>query len=108
MHRALRDWKIDLVILDIMLPGMDGWQLLRLIRSRGDTPVLFLSALGQVDDRVRGLQAGGDDYLVKPVRPARLGERLLDVLAQTHRERPGDDPDAPERPDADTYWVLEG
>ena len=54
------------------------------------------------------VQSGANSYLVKPVKPDRLGERILDVLSARIEPRPGDDPDAPDRPDADTYWVLEG
>ena len=56
----------DLIILDVMLPGLNGWQLLQLIRQRGATPVLFLTAKDAIEDRVRGLELGADDYLVKP------------------------------------------
>ncbi|RBL67897.1 DNA-binding response regulator, partial [Pseudomonas sp. MWU13-2625] len=53
----------DLIILDVMLPGLNGWQLLQLIRQRGATPVLFLTARDAIEDRVRGLELGADDYL---------------------------------------------
>lgn len=67
----------DLLIVDRMLPGIDGLVIVEALRKNGsDTPVLFLSALGQVDDRVRGLQAGGDDYLVKPYAFAELLARI--------------------------------
>jgi two-component system alkaline phosphatase synthesis response regulator PhoP len=67
----------DLVVLDVMLPGLNGYELCEQMRREGDsTPVLFLSARGQPDDRVRGLQAGGDDYLPKPFH---LPEFLLRV-----------------------------
>ena len=55
----------DLIILDVMLPGLNGWQLLQLIRQRGATPVLFLTARDAIEDRVRGLELGADDYLLK-------------------------------------------
>ena len=64
---AARDGEFDVMIVDRMMPKMDGVQLVETLRREGDrTPVLFLSALGEVSDRVDGLQAGGDDYLVKP------------------------------------------
>ena len=67
----------DVIVLDRMLPGMDGLAAAAALRARGDTtPILFLSALGQVDDRVEGLRAGGDDYLVKPYAFAELLARL--------------------------------
>jgi len=64
---AARDGEFDVMIVDRMMPKMNGVQLIETIRREGDqTPVLFLSALGEVADRVEGLRAGGDDYLVKP------------------------------------------
>ncbi|HMA52713.1 MAG TPA: response regulator transcription factor [Magnetospirillaceae bacterium] len=80
---ALRRGKFDLMIVDRLLPGLDGLSVVQLIRDQGMTlPVLFLSALDGVDDRVKGLNAGGDDYLVKPfslrelqARVAALGRR---------------------------------
>lgn len=70
----------DLIILDVMLPGLDGWQLLKLIRQRGDTPVLFLTARDAVQDRVRGLEQGADDYLVKPFAFIELLARVRTLL----------------------------
>ena len=65
-HLALTE-AYDLVVLDVMLPGMDGWRVLQEIRGGGrDLPVLFLTARDHVDDRVKGLELGADDYLVKP------------------------------------------
>ena len=67
----------DVLIVDRMLPGRDGLSLVGALRAAGDrTPVLFLSALGEVDDRIKGLRAGGDDYLVKPYVFAELLARL--------------------------------
>lgn len=72
----------DVIIVDRMLPGLDGLSLIQALRAEGvDAPVLILSALGQVTDRVRGLKAGGDDYLVKPFAFAELLARL-DALAR--------------------------
>ncbi len=84
-ERAWRDGGVDLVVLDVMLPGMDGFALCRRRREAGDnTPVLFLSALGEAPHRVRGLRAGGDDYLAKPFH---LPEFLLRVEALLRRRR---------------------
>jgi two-component system OmpR family response regulator len=74
---ASRDGEFDVLIVDRMMPKMNGVQLVETIRREGDrTPVLFLSALGEVGDRVDGLQAGGDDYLVKPYAFAELIARI--------------------------------
>ncbi len=77
----------DAMIVDRMLPGMDGLAIVQSLRAQGKlTPVLILSALGQVDDRVRGLQAGGDDYLTKPYA---FSELLARVQALLRRQKPG-------------------
>jgi two-component system OmpR family response regulator len=79
----------DVVTLDRMLPGLDGLQLLDRLRAAGvTTPVLVLSALSSVDERVRGLRAGGDDYLAKPFFAAELRARV-EVLARRPAERDG-------------------
>ena len=71
----------DLVILDVMLPGMDGWQVLKELRAQGrQMPVLFLTARDQVEDRVKGLELGADDYLVKPFSFAELLARVRTIL----------------------------
>jgi len=73
----------DLIVLDVMLPGMDGFEVCRTLRARGTlTPVLFLTARGDPADRIRGLEAGGDDYLAKPFH---LQEFLLRVRAILRR-----------------------
>jgi two-component system OmpR family response regulator len=71
----------DVMIIDRMLPGLDGLSIVRTLRASGNrTPVLILSALGEVDDRVHGLRAGGDDYLVKPFAYSELLARLEALL----------------------------
>ena len=71
----------DLLILDVMMPGLDGWEVLRRIRATGrDTPVLFLTARDGIDDRVKGLELGADDYLIKPFAFAELLARVRTLL----------------------------
>lgn len=80
LHLALTE-AIDLLILDVMLPGLDGWQILQTLRGAGkNLPVLFLTARDQIDDRVRGLELGADDYLVKPFAFAELLARVRTLL----------------------------
>ena len=71
----------DLLILDVMLPGLDGWEIVARVRGSGRTmPVLFLSARDQIDDRVKGLELGADDYLVKPFAFSELLARVRTLL----------------------------
>ena len=84
LHLALTG-RYDVIIADRMLPNRDGLSIVRMLRAdRNETPVLILSALGEVDDRVEGLRAGGDDYLVKPYAFAELQARL-EVLSRRRR-----------------------
>jgi two-component system copper resistance phosphate regulon response regulator CusR len=88
VHAALTQ-DHDLVVLDVMLPGLDGWQVLRRIREAGrQTPVLMLTALGQVEDRVHGLEAGADDYLVKPFAFSELLARVRSLLRRGKTSEP--------------------
>ena len=80
LHHALTD-SFDLAILDVMLPGLDGWGILNGIRRAGkDMPVLFLTARDAVEDRVKGLELGADDYLVKPCAFSELLARVRTLL----------------------------
>ena len=73
--------RYDLIVADRMLPGTDGLSIIKMLRSQGiRTPIMVLSALGQVDDRVRGLEAGADDYLVKPYAFSELIARVEALL----------------------------
>lgn len=88
MHLAQTE-NYDLVVLDVMLPGMDGWAVLRAIRAAGKTmPVLFLTARDQVDDRVKGLELGADDYLVKPFAFSELLARVRSLLRRGKSTEP--------------------
>jgi len=80
LHLALTE-SYDLMVLDVMLPEIDGWEILRATRAAGkDIPVLFLTARDQVDDRVKGLELGADDYLTKPFAFAELVARVRRLL----------------------------
>lgn len=82
--------RIDLAILDVMLPGEDGFSLCRRIRAAGDTPVLMVTARGDDVDRIVGLEIGADDYLPKPFNPRELVARVRAILRRTrevHRVR---------------------
>ena len=71
----------ELVILDVMLPGLNGWEVLKNMRQRGlEMPAMFLTARDQVEDRVKGLELGADDYLVKPFSFAELLARVRTIL----------------------------
>jgi two-component system, OmpR family, response regulator ResD len=74
--------RIDVAVLDVMMPGPDGLTLCRTLRQRGDytIPVILLTALGEEDDRIAGLEAGADDYLTKPFSPRELALRVRSVL----------------------------
>ena len=87
LHMA-REGGYDVWVVDRMLPGLDGLSLIRVLRSEGiGTPALVLSALGEVDDRVEGLRAGGDDYLVKPFAFAELLARLEALARRAEGEQ---------------------
>lgn len=90
LHLALTE-AYDLAILDVMLPGADGWQVLQAVRKAGkDMPVLFLTARDSVDDRVKGLELGADDYLVKPFAFAELLARVRTLLRRGSKTREDD------------------
>ena len=79
----------DLIVLDVMMPGEDGRQLTRSLRAEGSrVPILLLTARGEVDDRIRGLEAGADDYLSKPFEPRELLLRLGSILRRVPRDEP--------------------
>ena len=77
----------DMVLLDIMMPDMDGWETLKYIRQMTDVPVMFVSALGRKQDVVRGLRAGVDDYITKPFHSEELIERVRAVLRRTQKAK---------------------
>jgi len=76
----------DVIILDVMLPGVDGWHIIEAVRKNGKTmPILFLTARDQIEDRVKGLELGADDYLVKPFAFAELLARIKSLLRRGHQ-----------------------
>ncbi|MFG3658434.1 response regulator transcription factor [Streptomyces sp. NPDC047706] len=82
LARATAHWP-DLVVLDLMLPGMDGLEVCRRMRVRGPVPVIMLTARGDEDDRILGLEVGADDYVTKPFSPRELVLRVESVLRRT-------------------------
>jgi DNA-binding response OmpR family regulator len=84
MRAALAREAIDLIVLDLMLPGEDGLSLLRSLRAQSETPVIIASARGDEVDRIVGLEVGADDYLAKPFGPRELLARVRAVLRRAH------------------------
>jgi two-component system, OmpR family, response regulator len=83
MRRALEQSQIDLIVLDLMLPGEDGLKLTRELRAHSQVPILMLTALGEEIDRIVGLEVGADDYLSKPFSPRELVGRIKAILRRT-------------------------
>jgi len=92
MFKALGEWRIDLVVLDLMLPGEDGLSLCRRLRAASAMPVIMLTAMGEETDRIVGLEMGADDYLPKPFNPRELLARIKAVLRRSAAlpERPSE------------------
>ncbi len=86
--KAARDNPPDLVVLDVMLPGIDGWEVCRRLRAGGPVPIVMLTAKDSVADRVKGLDSGADDYVVKPFAFEELIARIRALLRRT---RPSDE-----------------
>jgi two-component system, OmpR family, response regulator len=82
--KVLETLKADMVILDVMMPNMDGWELCRQLRDAYDIPLLMLTAKGETSQKVKGFQLGTDDYLVKPFEPAELVVRVKALLKRYH------------------------
>jgi DNA-binding response OmpR family regulator len=81
--QRLRDVNPDLILLDVMMPDLDGFEVLEMIREISNVPVIMLTAKGEEDDRVRGLEKGADDYVTKPFSPRELVSRVRAVLRRT-------------------------
>ena len=86
--RAIEEHAPRLVVLDLMIPELDGYAVIRRARAIGDVPILILSARGAVSDRIQGLSEGADDYLPKPFSPAELVLRVKTILRRTERPAP--------------------
>jgi two-component system, OmpR family, response regulator len=106
MWSALDSGRVDLVILDVMLPGEDGFVLCRSLRARGDVPVIMLTAKGEDTDRIVGLELGADDYLPKPFNPRELLARIKSVLRR-HRSVPGNLQAEPVKALRFAAWTLD-
>lgn len=83
----LNSQHFDLVILDVMLPDKDGFEVCKIIRKKSDIPIIMLTARGDVMDRVEGLELGADDYLPKPFEPRELVARIQNILRRTEHDR---------------------
>lgn len=84
--KSFDEYNPDLVLLDLMLPGIDGYQVCREIRAKSDTPVIMLSAKGEVFDKVLGLELGADDYMIKPFDSKELVARVKAVLRRYNKK----------------------
>jgi DNA-binding response OmpR family regulator len=93
--REFHSWRPDLVVLDVNMPEMDGWNVLERIRDMSEVPVLMLTARGEELERVRGLQSGADDYVVKPFGKQELVARIQALLRRAAR--------GSSEPEAETY-----
>ncbi len=91
--RAILEDKPNLVVLDLMLPGMDGLEVCRRVRNKSDVPIIMLTARGDDIDKIVGLELGADDYLTKPFNPRELVARIKAILRRA--DRSGPDKDAP-------------
>lgn len=76
----LNQYRLDLIVLDVMMPGLDGFEFLKQIRLESNVPVLMLTAMGETDNRIYGLEHGADDYLPKPFEPKELVLRIKNIL----------------------------
>lgn len=84
MHKHLKQTTVDLVLLDVMLPGEDGLSICKKLREQSDVPIIMLSAAGEETDRVVGLEVGADDYLAKPFSHRELLARIKALLRRSH------------------------
>ncbi|WP_025916658.1 response regulator [Herminiimonas sp. CN] len=97
MWKTLEETPIDLIVLDLNLPGDDGLTLCRKLRAKSQMPVIMLTARNEPLDRILGLEMGADDYLPKPFEPRELLARIRSVLRRSHAQPPGQAGQSPER-----------
>ncbi len=83
MRQAMTDWSIDLLVLDLMMPGEDGLNVCRQVRGESNIPIIMLTAMGEEVDRIIGLEVGADDYMAKPFNPRELAARIKAVLRRS-------------------------
>jgi len=102
--RRYRECRPDLVVLDVMMPGISGLEVCRRLRETGQVPVVLLTALGEEEDRITGLTLGADDYLTKPFSPRELTLRVVSVLRRTRM--PHQEPSVGELTDGDLRLHL--
>ncbi len=84
--QTFRDSEPDLVVLDVMMPKLDGYGVCQELRKESDIPIIMLTALGDVADRITGLELGADDYVVKPFSPKELEARIRSVLRRVDKD----------------------
>jgi two-component system OmpR family response regulator len=104
-RRLLAEHEPDLLVLDVMMPGEDGFSLCRYVRAQGRLPVIFLTAAGELAQRVAGLEIGADDYLTKPFEPLELLTRIRTVLRRSGEPRAA--PRPARRRLAFDHWVFD-
>lgn len=97
MKKQLVDSGVDLIVLDLMMPGEDGLTLCRNLRAESDIPVIMLTAMGEETDRIIGLEMGADDYLAKPFNPRELLARIRAILRRSENARERAPREAPEQ-----------
>jgi two-component system, OmpR family, response regulator len=95
LDAMLRSGPVDLILLDVSMPGEDGLSIARRLRASGTTPIIMLTALDDVVDRIVGLEVGADDYLTKPFDLRELRARVRAVLRRVASTTPGEDPESP-------------
>jgi DNA-binding response OmpR family regulator len=109
---AARHEQPDLIVLDLMMPEMDGWEAARLIRAESKTPIIMLTARLEDVDKIAALEMGADDYITKPFNPRELAARVRAVLRRTHGDAASEEPEILRTADLelnrDTYRVTLG